>query len=106
MEEPRYIGQNKTRLDYQRGLSVHNLGYMNKRNIGDRKVLEKTFDGPCSLRERMPYPDRMSISLRILFQLIKPEKDGRFITDGIEEHVPAVGCQVQFPGSLECLGIA
>lgn len=48
----------------------------------------------------------MPISLRILFQLIKPKKDGRFITDGIEEHVPAVGCQVQFPGSFECLGIA
>jgi len=78
---------------------------MDKRNVGGPRFPQEMFDGQRGFRVRVADPDSVSVSLRILFQQIKPGKYGRFIAGGINEDVPAVGRQVQFFGSIERLGI-
>jgi len=56
--------------------SVHDLGYMDKRDIGECLILQEIFDGSRSFRERVADSDRMPIFARTSFQLIKPGKDG------------------------------
>jgi len=87
------------------GLRVHNLGYMDKRDVGDPGISQEIFNGTCGLREGMADPDRVPVSPRASFQLMKPVEDGRFATDGVEKDVSPVGRQVQVPSGLESLGM-
>jgi hypothetical protein len=70
---------------------VHDLGYMDERDAGARKVLQKILDAPRGLGERMTDSDRVPVSLRASAELVKAKEDGQFAPDGVEEDVPPVG---------------
>lgn len=84
---------------------MHELGYLDERDAGSRKVLQKILNGPSGLLERMTDSDRVPVSSSASAELVKAKEDGRFAPDSVEEDVSPLGSQVQSLGGLECLGL-